>query len=208
MSSLFPPPSLTNTAAYKALRVGLLGGSFNPAHAAHLQLAKRALETLNLDVIWWLVSPQNPLKSTQDMAPLATRVESVQPFLKSPRMVVTDIENQLGTQFTADTLRLLKLHFPQTEFVWMMGADSFRNFHRWDHWRDIVRMVPMAIFARPPQQLRALSGFAAQTLRKYRRKHLTGRAPEWTYVTMPLNSLSATEIRAHHGNSKKNKNGQ
>jgi nicotinate-nucleotide adenylyltransferase len=201
MNSLYPQPTLYNAAAYRSLRVGLFGGSFNPAHAAHRQLAERALEALDLDVVWWLVSPQNPLKSSDDMAPLAARMKSAQQQITGPRMVVTDIESQLGTQYTADAIRELKKHFPYTEFTWMMGADSLRTFHHWEKWRDISRAVPIAVFARPPQQIRALSGFAAKTLRQSRRKHhgKTG----WSYVMMPLNPISATEIRAQHAHAKK-----
>jgi nicotinate-nucleotide adenylyltransferase len=165
---LFPQPALSSASAYAGLRVGLLGGSFNPAHGAHQQLALHALRTLELDVVWWLVSPQNPLKSTDNMALLEQRLQSVRAQLLGPNMLATDIETQLGTRYTADTLRQLKKHFPQTQFTWLMGADSFREFHHWQNWRDIARAVPMAVFARPPQQLRSLSGFAAKTLQRYR----------------------------------------
>lgn len=201
---LYPQPTLSNASAYRNLRVGLFGGSFNPAHAAHQQLARRALEVLAIDVVWWLVSPQNPLKSTDDMAPLAARIASAEKQIVAPRMLVTDLETQLGTQYTADTIAQIKKHFPMTHFTWMMGADSFRNFHHWERWREIAAMVPMAIFARPPQQIRALSGFAAKTLRDCRVQRLSGSAPEWTYVMMPLNPLSATEIRKQHGRQSKN----
>ncbi|HCM83069.1 MAG TPA: nicotinic acid mononucleotide adenylyltransferase [Rhodospirillaceae bacterium] len=203
---LYPEPSLQNAAAYRNLRVGLFGGSFNPAHSAHQQLAQRALEALELDVVWWLVSPQNPLKSIDDMGAFASRMVSVQKQLIGTRMLATDIELQLGTQYTCETIRQLREHFPKTHFTWMMGADSFRQFHRWDHWQDIAQMVPMAVFARPPRQLRALSGFAAKTLQKYRvqsGKELARRTseglPGWVYVMMPLNPISATEIRSKHG---------
>ncbi len=199
---LYPQPTLRNAAAYRGLRVGLFGGSFNPAHAAHRQLALRALEALDIDVVWWLVSPQNPLKSANDMAPLAARMKSAEKQIDGPRMVVTDIEVRLGTQYTADTIREIKKHFPYTTFTWMMGADSLRTFHHWEKWREIARMVPMAVFARPPQQIRALSGFAAKTLRQSRKRHhdKTG----WQYIMMPLNPISATEIRARNASQKNN----
>ena len=201
---LFPQPTLLNAAAYRGMRVGLFGGSFNPAHAAHQQLAARALGTLQLDVVWWLVSPQNPLKSTHDMAPLAERVASARRQITGPRMLVTDIEGQLGTQYTADTVRQLRQHFPYTQFTWMMGADSLRTFHHWEDWRGIAQQVPIAVFARPPRQLAALSGFAAQTLRRCRWKNHGPSAVQpfgagkWQYVMMPLNPISATEIRSKH----------
>lgn len=199
-----PQPHLLSGAAYRGLRVGLFGGSFNPAHAAHRQLALYALAALDLDVVWWLVSPQNPLKSAEDMMPLAQRIASVQKQITGPRMLVTDIETQLGTQYTADTIRALKKHFPYTRFTWLMGADSLRTFHHWEDWRGIARMVPMAVFARPPQQLRALSGFTVQTLRRYRKRNRTKLPSQtgWQYVMMPLNPLSATEIRKQHANRK------
>ena len=196
--SLFPPPSLNRSHIYDGLRVGLFGGSFNPAHEAHQQLALRALQALDLDVVWWMVSPQNPLKSTDNMAPLADRMASVHRQMVGPHMIATDIEAQMGTQYTADSIAQLRQLFPRTHFTWMMGADSFRTFHQWDNWQSIPRMVPMAIFARPPQQLRSLTGFAAQTLRQYRVQRLTGAVQEWRYVMMPLNPLSATEIRNQH----------
>lgn len=203
---IYPLPTLHNAAAYYGLRVGLFGGSFNPAHEAHLQLARRALQALEIDLVWWMVSPQNPLKSTDDMAPFQQRMNFARQQAAGPRMLVTDIEAQLGTQYTADTIRQLKRHFPQTQFTWMMGADSFRNFHHWDHWQDIAATVPMAVFARPPHQVRSLSGFAAKTLRNCRVQNghelaLRSRNGEagWTYVMMPLNPISATEIRKRDG---------
>jgi len=204
----YPQPHPLAAAAYRGLRVGLFGGSFNPAHAAHRQLARYALSALNLDVIWWLVSPQNPLKSTADMAPLPARMTSARAQTYGPHMLVTNIETQLGTQYTADTIRRLKKHFPYTKFIWMMGADSMRSFHRWEDWREIARQLPIAIFARPPEQLRALTGFMAQTLRRYRKPHgpaLQSAKCEvgWTYVSMPLNPLSATEIRSQYAKLKK-----
>ena len=206
---LYPDPSLLSAAAYRGLRVGLFGGSFNPAHAAHRQLAQHALKELNLDVIWWLVSPQNPLKSGDDMMPFAARYHSAQRQIVGPRMLVTDLETRLGTQYTADTIAKIKHHFPYTKFTWLMGADSLQYFHHWDRWQDIARGVPVAIFARPPEQLRALSGFTAQTRRKYRWKNhapLAGRQfgkGDWQYILMPLNPLSATEIRKHNAEIKK-----
>lgn len=205
---LYPQPTLTNAAAFRGLRVGLFGGSFNPAHRAHRQLAEYALRTLKLDVVWWLVSPQNPMKSTEDMAPLSDRMASARAQISGPRMLVTDLETRLGTQFTADSIREIQRHFPYTHFTWMMGADSLRTFHAWERWRDIARSVPIAVFARPPKQLRALSGFAAQTLRKYRRNKnamtLPGESTEqWQYVMMPLNPISATQIRKQNVQNQK-----
>jgi nicotinate-nucleotide adenylyltransferase len=209
VQSLYPQPTLLSAAAYDGVRVGLFGGSFNPAHRAHRQLAEYALRALDLDVIWWLVSPQNPLKSADDMAPLSARMASARKQITGPRMIVTDLESRLGTQYTADTIRDIKHHFPYTKFTWMMGADSLRTFHHWENWQDIARAVPIAVFARPPQQIRALSGFAAKALKKYRRinygdpaRRSLGKAG-WRYIMMPLNPLSATQIRKLNAEAKK-----
>jgi nicotinate-nucleotide adenylyltransferase len=129
-------------------RVGLLGGSFNPAHAGHTQISKVALKRLKLDAVWWLVSPQNPLKSQSGMASQALRLASTQVAEEDPRILPTAIETTLGTQFTADTLRALAKRYPHTHFVWLMGADNLAGFHRWRDWQSIVRRWPIAIIPR------------------------------------------------------------
>ncbi len=207
--SLYPDPNLLSAAAYRGVRVGLFGGSFNPAHRAHRQLAEYGLKALKLDVIWWLVSPQNPLKAGEDMAPITTRMASARKQIIGPRMLVTDLEARLGTQYTADTIHKIRQHFPYTDFTWMMGADSLRTFHLWENWQTIARTVPIAVFARPPKQLRALSGFAAKARQKFRWKNHAPLATtpfasgQWRYIMMPLNPLSATEIRKQNAEAKK-----
>src|SRR5205814_9002 len=117
--------------------VGLLGGSFNPAHEGHRHISLYALKMLGLDAVWWMVSPQNPLKSKKDMAPLKTRMQSARDVSRHPKIFVTDIETHLGTQYTADTLSSLQEHFPRTKFVWLMGTDNLRQIHRWQEWQSI-----------------------------------------------------------------------
>ncbi|HTH96680.1 MAG TPA: nicotinate-nucleotide adenylyltransferase [Stellaceae bacterium] len=183
-------------------RVGLLGGSFNPAHIGHLHISLMALKRLNLDEVWWLVSPQNPLKSTSGMAPFAGRISHAQAMTRHhPRIKVTGLEALLDSPYTADTLRQLRKRFPQTRFVWMMGADNLRQISRWNHWLEIFRRVPIAVFARPTYSLSALSGMAAQRFRHRRvephsaRRLATMPAPAWSFFPIRLDHTSATELR-------------
>ena len=185
-----------------ARRVGLLGGSFNPAHAGHLHVSTLALEKLDLDQVWWLVSPQNPLKSTHGMAPLATRVAQAKGVAKADRrIIVSDIEAKMGTRYTVDTLAQLKAEYPEVAFVWIIGADNLRQMHKWRGWRAIFRMVPIAVFPRAPYSLRALGGRAARRffgarIPENRAPRLAGlKPPAWVFLRTPLHSESATRIR-------------
>lgn len=187
-------------------RIGLLGGSFNPAHAGHLHISRLALERLALDEVWWLVSPQNPLKSERGMAPLNERLDVAKKVAKAePRIHVSNLETQMGTRFTVDTLGELRVRFPETAFVWVIGADNLRQIHRWRGWRAIFRMVPIAVFPRVPYSLRALSSRAArffETARipESRAQRLAGlRPPAWVFLRTPLHSESATRIRKQMG---------
>ncbi len=193
---LYPAPTQLSR-AYDGLRVGLFGGSFNPAHAGHRQLADVALNRLDLDVIWWLVTPQSPLKSADDVAALSRRVKSAKALADHPRMVVTIIEQDLGTRYTHATLAKLQKWFPHTEFVWLMGADNWRQFYKWQNWRKIAASIPIVIMARAPYAVRGLSGFAARTLRRHRYSKQVRKmaAPAWRYIQMPYNPLSSTQIR-------------
>jgi nicotinate-nucleotide adenylyltransferase len=184
------------------LRIGLLGGSFNPAHAGHRHVSLEALQLLGLDQVWWLVSPQNPLKPAEGMAPLDERVAAARAVADHPAIVVTDIERTLGTRYTADTLAAFRRRFPRARFVWLMGADNLGQVPRWRHWTRIFETVPVAIFDRRPYSLRALSGQAA---RRYARQRIgSGRArflaeaepPAWIYFHTRLHPASATAIRA------------
>jgi nicotinate-nucleotide adenylyltransferase len=184
------------------LRIGLLGGSFNPAHAAHREISLTALHRLKLDQVWWLVSPQNPLKSPRGMAPLDHRLQQAETMAAHPRIRVTAIETTLGTRYTADTLSTLRRHYPQVRFVWLMGADNLAQFHRWQDWRTIIRTLPIAVLDRPGFNLTALRGPAGQMLSRHRLPRyaasaLAGRAPPaFLLLKSKLNPLSATAIRA------------
>ena len=182
-------------------RVGLLGGSFNPAHQGHVEISREALKRLRLDEVWWLVSPQNPLKPTAGMAPLATRLGEASRLAGDRRIRVTAIEAELGTRFTADTLAALRRRFPRTRFVWLMGADNLAGISRWERWPQIFHSMPIAVFARPSYSLRALAAMAA---RRFGSRRLPASAagrlaerepPAWAFLTGRLNPVSATAIR-------------
>ncbi len=186
-------------------RVGLLGGSFNPAHGGHRHISLEALKRLKLDEIWWMVSPQNPLKPIDGMAPFAARMLKAEQVAAHPRIRVTAVEADLGTRYTADTLKALRARHPRARFVWLMGADNLAQAHRWDRWETIFRTVPVAVFARPTYSLRALASRAARRYAKSRlRRGLGGRLadrspPAWAYLLAPLDTTSATDIRASRG---------
>jgi nicotinate-nucleotide adenylyltransferase len=181
--------------------VGLLGGSFNPAHAGHLHVAESARRRLRLDQVWLLVSPGNPLKPQRGMAPLAERLAGARQLADGRRIVASAIEATLGTRYTVDTVRLLTRRFPRVRFVWIVGADILLQLPRWRRWRDIADMVPFAVLPRPGYNLRALAGPAAKRLSGSRRTAyeaplLPGHAPGWVFLPGPQNPLSATALRA------------
>lgn len=193
---------MTRTAATR--RIGLLGGSFNPAHAGHVHVSKLCLDQLGLDEVWWLVSPQNPLKSTTDMAPFDERFAGARAVTKDePCIRVSDAERHFGTRYTVDTLAALKAEYPDHAFVWMIGADNLRQMHRWRGWRAIFGAVPIAVFPRAPYSLRALGGraarrFDAARIPSSRAKRLVTLAPPaWVFLRAPLHAASATQIRRH-----------
>lgn len=186
----------------EAGRIGLLGGSFNPAHAGHLHLSRVALKRLGLDAVWWLVSPQNPLKSTAGMAPLDERLAGAAAAARDPRIWATDLEAAFGSAYTADTLEKLRRRFPRVRFVWLMGADNMLQIPRWRRWPEIFRTTPVAVIARPDYSWNVMHGKAAQ---RYGRARLrdrsattlaSGPAPAWLYLATRLHPASATEIRA------------
>ncbi len=182
-------------------RIGLFGGSFNPAHAGHLALGRQALKRLGLDQVWWMVSPQNPLKSSDSTADFDERMEGARRLIVNRAMVVTDVEKQLGTDCTAATLTRLKPVLARAHFVWIMGADSFAELHRWRDWRVIPETLPLAVFDRPGWRLKAMAGKAAQRYGEMRlatsdaRLLPTLEAPAWVFLPMPLRSESSTAIR-------------
>ena len=182
-------------------RIGLLGGSFNPAHAGHLHISKQALKRLQLDEVWWLVSPQNPLKSPAALADYDARLESAEAMAMDARIQVLDIEAQLDLRYTVETITLLKKLYPQTKFVWLMGADNLAGFHRWRRWIEIARMLPIAVLDRAPYGLKALHGrfarqFAASRIGQRKSAQLPSlTAPAWVYLSIPRHSLSSTYLR-------------
>lgn len=188
------------------MAVGLFGGSFNPAHDGHAHVAETAMRRLGLDRVVWLVSPQNPLKDARDSAPLAERMASARAAAKlaadGPAMVVSDFETRAGTQWTVDTLRALTARHPGVRFVWLMGSDNLAGFHRWRGWTDIMRMMPMAVIARPgslhhSRTAPAAARFAGARIPAARARLLPDlEAPTWTYLTAPLNPRSSTALRA------------
>lgn len=187
-------------------RIGLLGGSFNPAHDGHRHVAELALKLLGLDAVWLLVSPQNPLKPVAGMAPLAERLHSARAVLGThPRLRATAIEQQIGTRYTADTLAALKPRFPRARFVWLMGADNLGQIAHWDRWIRIFQAVPVAILARSPYSQRALAAKAARRLARFRipdgrARGLAGRQPPaWVFLHTRLHPASATAIRHSKG---------
>lgn len=193
-------------------RVGLLGGSFNPAHAGHLHISRLAFKRLRLAEVWWLVAPQNPLKPADDMAPLTERLTNARAVAGSAawgqRVRVTDMEREMGTRYTADTLKALKRRFPAHRFVWIMGADNLIEIPRWHGWTTVFDAVPVAVFARPTYSFRALTSKAARRFARYRIKEVRAtaladmRPPAWVFVHIPLNAASATGIRAGTRNRK------
>jgi nicotinate-nucleotide adenylyltransferase len=183
-------------------RVGLFGGSFNPAHAGHRHVAELARRRLDLEQVWLVVSPGNPLKPQRGMAPLARRLESARGVADGRRIVATAIEQRLGTRFTIDTLRLLRRRFPRVDFVWIAGADILDQLPRWRGWREIVRQVPFAVVPRPGYNHRALAGRAASVLRGARRPARAAAIlarwapPAWVFLAVPQHAASASAIRA------------
>jgi nicotinate-nucleotide adenylyltransferase len=183
-------------------RVGLFGGSFNPAHDGHAHVAETALMRLDLDRVVWLVSPQNPLKSSRETASLAQRMASARAQARGPRMIVSDAETRIGSAYTIDVLRAFKARFPRVKFVWIMGADNLMSLHHWRGWVEIMREMPVAVIARPGAEVKSRSSpaarrFAFARLSSREAPILAGHAPPaWLYLRGPLNFASSTAMRA------------
>jgi nicotinate-nucleotide adenylyltransferase len=184
------------------MRVGLLGGSFNPAHQGHAHIARTALTRVGLDRVIWLVSPQNPLKSGHDTAGLHERMAGARRLASGSRMIVSDVETRLGSRYTIDLVRALRVRWPAVRFVWLMGADNLATFHLWRGWEDLARLVPLCVVARPGWALQARLSPAARRFARSRRPASEARRlpqttpPAWIYLTAPLNFASSTVIRA------------
>ena len=184
-------------------RIGLLGGSFNPAHRGHLHISRLALRLLDLEEVWWLVSPQNPLKPVAGMAPFAARLQRAAAIAAGDRRItVSDWEARLGTAFTVDTIAALQRRFPRHRFVWLIGADNLAQLPDWKRWQDIFGLVPIAVFDRPGAAAKALSGMAAQRFRRHRlmpgaaRRLAEKPPPAWAFFHTRLDPHSATRFRA------------
>lgn len=192
MSFVLPGP-------YKGLRIGLFGGTFNPAHSGHRHLALMAMQRLQLDWVWWLPAAGNPLKTDQNS--FEARFASAQRLAQHPRMRVSDIEVQLGTRYSYDTLRKMLPRLKGGEFVWLMGADNLRYFHKWGHWEDIASLLPIAVIARPGDaRLARLSKFAHRFSNARMRPESAAAFPRhtppaWVYLPTPLHTASSTNIR-------------
>jgi len=201
MSEVQTPDIGASALVRPGLRVGLLGGSFDPPHEGHVQLTKVALRRFDLDRVWWLVSPGNPLK-TRGPAPLEARMAAARGIMQHPRVHISDIEAQLGTRHTAATLRALQAMHPGVRFVWLMGADNLAQFHHWDNWRDIVHRVPVGVLARPGDRVSARLSVTARAFRFARvaapASRLLGHrtAPAWCFVNMPMVPQSSSALRA------------
>ena len=183
-------------------RIGLMGGTFNPPHAGHAVCALTALRRLQLDQLWWMVTPGNPLKGRDGLPPLADRMAASRRLATDPRIKVTGFEAALGTPYTYETLRYVTRRLPGVRFVWVMGADNLAGFDRWQRWRDIARLVPMAVVDRPGWRLQALASPAAQSLARFRvaesfAGQLPGMTPPaWMLLSTRLSEASSTALRA------------
>ena len=183
------------------LRVGLYGGTFNPAHAGHRHVSLLALKRLQLDRLWWIVTPGNPLKDRGGLAPACERAEAARALARHPRIDITCFEEEIGSAYTVQTLDYLAGRCPAVRFVWIMGADSLASFHRWRGWRRIAETMPIAVIDRPGWTLRAARSPVATALAAGRIDEsdaplLAGlEAPAWTFLHGPRSSLSSTELR-------------
>ncbi|WP_332698252.1 nicotinate-nucleotide adenylyltransferase [Bosea sp. (in: a-proteobacteria)] len=188
------------------LRIGLFGGSFNPAHDGHRMASLTALRRLQLDRIWWLVSPGNPLKDNSALPPLSQRIAFARNLADHSRIHITGVEASLRTRYTADTLRALKRRCPGVRFVWIMGSDNLASFHRWNEWRVIARMMPIAVIDRPGSTHRSVSSPAGNWLARWRLPENQGGAlavrtpPAWIFLHGKRSDLSSTQLRENAEN--------
>jgi nicotinate-nucleotide adenylyltransferase len=186
----------------RGMVVGLFGGSFNPPHGGHALVAEIAIRRLGLDQLWWMVTPGNPLKSRNHLAPLTERLALSEEIAHDPRIKVTAFEQALGLNYTADTLARIKAVNRHVHFIWIMGADSLNTFHKWQKWQNIARTFPIAVIDRPGSTLSYLSAKMAKSFHYARvdeddaRVLWKKRAPAWTFIHGPRSALSSTALRA------------
>jgi nicotinate-nucleotide adenylyltransferase len=183
-------------------RIGLFGGTFDPPHEAHRAACLLAMRRLDLDAVWWLVTPGNPLKDTRHLAPLDERIAAARKMVNHPRVYVTGLEAEIGTRYTHDTIAHIRARCPDVDFVWIMGADNLRSFHRWQRWRDIAAMIPIAVVDRLGPSLYASQGMAGQALGRWRLPESKARTlarrkpPAWVFLHGLKSPLSSTALRA------------
>ncbi len=195
------PVHRPDAARSHGLRIGLLGGSFNPAHKGHRAISIQALNRLQLHQVWWLVSPQNPLKDPGENSPYEKRLARARAVEAHPRIEVSDLEQRWGCRYTIETVSLLRDRFAAHDFVWLMGADNFAQLHHWEDWTDIMEQMPVAVFNRPGHLLRATASPAAQRYAQARVPNRSAailpamKGPAWSLVEIPLNPLSSTALR-------------
>lgn len=187
---------------HAASRIGLLGGSFNPAHEGHREISLLALKRLALDAVWWLLSPGNPLKDAAGYAPYDERLRTARRVADHPRIIVSNFEERKGLQYTVDTLETLRALWPQIDFVWLMGADSLASFHRWRDWKKIAGLAPIAVFNRPGFETAWKTAPAADELAAFRHQEEAAadlarlEPPAWVFIAESQNPQSSTALRA------------
>ncbi len=183
-------------------RIGLLGGSFNPAHIGHRRMSLAVIDALDLDAVWWLVSPGNPLKPAKGMAPYEARLASAREMARRAPILASDFERHAGTRYTVDTLAAIRRAYPQHDFIWLMGEDTLPDFHRWKDWRRMAKIVPIAVLSRPRYDDDARAARAMGWLRWF--VHPASMARDWTdwsapaitFLRLPPDRTSATRLRA------------
>ena len=197
----FIPPHLLDSDRWKNLRVGLLGGSFNPPHEGHVHISLIAQQTLKLDAVWWLVTPQNPLKNNHELLSYDERLEKCKTLTRNTDLVVTDIERKLNENRSYETIKVLKLNFPKTAFIWITGMDNALQFHKWYRWQDLLNLVPTAHIARPPAwgliescPLKLLKTQNHHYMNKAQKVSLKSKNTYWMMQKRMLN-ISSTKIR-------------
>lgn len=186
--------------AHEGMRIGLLGGSFDPPHAGHVNITQAAFRRFRLDRVWWLVSPGNPLK-TRGPAPLGQRMQAAQTLVQDPRVVISDLEARMNTRISADTIAAMRRRWPGVRFIWLMGSDNLVQFHLWERWQEVAAAVPIGVLARPGTRTAARHSVAAKKLQRWRLPLTAAagladrRPPAWVLVNLPMSAHSSTALR-------------